>query len=193
MEKRLKSILRDFQDERRQGSVITSKTVESMSVEDKETWREIRNELEEAGITVAALNMNKDFVINYLKQNSIAGASDEDILMDDPGESSSDAPGRDFSSTVFSSAPSSRQITPETSVEDLQVSNFTLSRTQLLTLDVGNTHHAIVPRTFSPSNKHDWTFFISPSRTNLIKEVMIILVSDSILSDKYMLVFKRSY
>lgn len=157
--------------------MITSKTVESMSVEDKETWREIRNELEEAGITVAALNLNKEFIINYLKQNSTITAPDEDTMMEEPSGDSSDAHSRDFSSAAFSSTTSSRQITPETSVEDLSSLDFFPSTTELIKLDIGNTHRDIEPKTFSPSNKHDWTFFVSPSRTDIIKEVMIVLVS----------------
>lgn len=178
VEKRLKSIMRDFQDGRREGSVITSKTVESMSVEDKETWREIKNELEEAGITLAALNLNKDFIINWLKENSTIGAPDVDMSMDQQSEGSTDALNRAFSSAEFSSAPSSRHISPATSVSDLASYGLFSSRIEPLTLDIGNTHREIAPKSYSPSNKHDWTFFVSPSKTNAIKDINICLASN---------------
>jgi hypothetical protein len=43
-------------------------------------------------------------------------------------------------------------------------------------LYVGN-HHELVDSRDDNHNKHDWTFFVRPSRTDVIEEVIIKLVS----------------
>lgn len=45
---------------------------------------------------------------------------------------------------------------------------------QTLTLYIGNRHHEIEPHTGS-ANKHEWTFFVRPSRTDIVEEVHIHL------------------
>ena len=45
---------------------------------------------------------------------------------------------------------------------------------QTLTLSIGNRHHLIEPPGVS-ANKHEWTFFVRPSRTDIIEEVHIHL------------------
>lgn len=47
---------------------------------------------------------------------------------------------------------------------------------ETLTLYIGNKHHLIMPAEGS-SNRHEWTFFVKPSRTDIIEEVQILLVS----------------
>ena len=47
---------------------------------------------------------------------------------------------------------------------------------QTLTLYIGNSHKLTEPSPGS-SNMHDWTFFVRPSRTEIIEEVQIVLVS----------------
>lgn len=57
--------------------VTTTKTADSLSVEQKETWREIRKELEEVGITVEDFNRNKGFIIGWIKQAFQTGDFEE--------------------------------------------------------------------------------------------------------------------
>ena len=45
---------------------------------------------------------------------------------------------------------------------------------QTLTLSIGNRHHLFEPDSGS-ANKHEWTFFVRPSRTDIIEEVHIHL------------------
>lgn len=55
---------------------------------------------------------------------------------------------------------------------------------QTLTVYIGNRHRVITTGTKhkdGSSNSHEWTFFVRPSRTDIIKEVQILLVSTSIL------------
>ncbi|TKA74242.1 hypothetical protein B0A55_05695 [Friedmanniomyces simplex] len=45
---------------------------------------------------------------------------------------------------------------------------------QTITLNIGN-RHALVTPTDGSANMHDWTFFVKPSRTDIIEEVQILL------------------
>jgi hypothetical protein len=46
---------------------------------------------------------------------------------------------------------------------------------QTITLHIGNTHHWVTPEHKDISNVHQWTFFLKPSRTDIIEEVQIFL------------------
>jgi hypothetical protein len=50
------------------------------------------------------------------------------------------------------------------------------STIETLTVYIGNEHNEIRPEADS-ANKHQWMFFVRPSRTDLIEEVQIFLVS----------------
>src|SRR6266536_4843846 len=50
------------------------------------------------------------------------------------------------------------------------------SAIETLTLYIGNRHRLVMPQGGS-SNWHEWTFFVRPSRTDIIEEVQILLVS----------------
>lgn len=60
------------------------------------------------------------------------------------------------------------------SEEDSNTSSNSDSEIQTLTLYIGNRHRLIEPYT-SSANKHEWTFFVKPSRTGIIEEVHINL------------------
>ena len=62
-EKRLNRVLRDFQEGHCEGSVISSET---LCAEDAKTWRNIREDLEESGITVAVFDLSREFIIDWL-------------------------------------------------------------------------------------------------------------------------------
>ena len=74
--------MQDFQDGKYEGSAITTQTVESLSTDEKETWRIIRKELEGIGITVAAFDANRDFILDWFKTAMARGAFDEQTLED---------------------------------------------------------------------------------------------------------------
>ncbi|KAH0564724.1 hypothetical protein GP486_001886 [Trichoglossum hirsutum] len=82
IEKKLDKFLREFQDGKHEGSVITAQTVESLSTDEEQIWRIIRKELEDIGITVAAFDANKVFIMNWFKAATAAGAFEEKALED---------------------------------------------------------------------------------------------------------------
>jgi len=49
------------------------------------------------------------------------------------------------------------------------------SSVETLTLYIGNTHQLVRPESPGSHNKHNWKFFVRPSRTDLIEEVQIFL------------------
>ncbi|KAH0562061.1 hypothetical protein GP486_003233 [Trichoglossum hirsutum] len=81
--RRLDDFMREFREGRREGSVVSVRTVDSLSIDDKQMWRAIRKELEEIGITVAAFDANKDFIMKWFAEAMESGAFDEQIVDDD--------------------------------------------------------------------------------------------------------------
>lgn len=57
-------------------------------------------------------------------------------------------------------------------------------RIQTLTVYVGNRHRRVEAEN---PNKHEWTFFVRPSRTDIIEEVQIQLVGDCCLAQSDLL------
>ncbi|OJD27204.1 hypothetical protein ACJ73_01409 [Blastomyces percursus] len=49
----------------RESSLISEQAADSLSSNDKLTWRTVRKELEEIGITVAAFDANREFILNW--------------------------------------------------------------------------------------------------------------------------------
>ncbi|KAI9776082.1 MAG: hypothetical protein M1839_000595 [Geoglossum umbratile] len=82
VEKKLDKFLQEFQDGKHEGSVATTQTVESLSTDEKQTWRTIRKELEDIGITVAAFDANRDFIMNWFKVAIATRAFEEQTLED---------------------------------------------------------------------------------------------------------------
>jgi hypothetical protein len=77
VERKLDDFLREFREGRREGSVISTQTVDSLCADDKQIWRAIRKELEDIGVTVAAFNNNKDFIITWFSNAVASGAFEE--------------------------------------------------------------------------------------------------------------------
>lgn len=59
-------------------SVISSKAVESLDSDDEDTWERIRNELMDIGITIAAIEENKKFIMGRIQSALASGAFEED-------------------------------------------------------------------------------------------------------------------
>ena len=76
--------MQEFKDGKHELSVITTQTIESLSTDEKQTWRTIRKELEEIGISLAAFEANKAFILEWFKDGIKTGAFEEQALEDDP-------------------------------------------------------------------------------------------------------------
>jgi hypothetical protein len=51
--------------------------LDSLTTEDKQIWRAIRKELEEIGVTVAAFDANKEFILAWFREAVAGGAFEE--------------------------------------------------------------------------------------------------------------------
>ena len=83
VEKKLDVFLQDFHNGKHEGSVISTQTVESLSMDEKQAWRNIRKELTDIGISVAAFDANKTFIINWFQTAMNTGVFEEKISKDD--------------------------------------------------------------------------------------------------------------
>lgn len=64
---------------------------QSLSLEDKSVWREIRKELEEIRITIAAFNSDKAFIIRWFETSVVSGRFEEEHHSDGVGGETDDA------------------------------------------------------------------------------------------------------
>ncbi|MCJ1263552.1 hypothetical protein MMC22_003422 [Lobaria immixta] len=87
VQKKLDMFLREFRDGKREGSIISTQTVDSLSMDERQAWRAIRKELEEIGISIAAFDANKDFIVNWLKTAIVTGAFEEETAEEDESSS----------------------------------------------------------------------------------------------------------
>ena len=51
---------------KREGSVVATSKVEFVSANKQEAWRDIRKELEDIGMTMAAFESKKEFIMNWV-------------------------------------------------------------------------------------------------------------------------------
>ncbi|CAL8584768.1 hypothetical protein XPA_010354 [Xanthoria parietina] len=79
-EQKLEKYLREIQLGRREGSVVSVQTVDSLSMEDRAAWRAIRKDLESVGITAEAYDANRAFIRDWLNLALDTGALDEQAV-----------------------------------------------------------------------------------------------------------------
>lgn len=77
-------MLKEIRHGHREGSIISTQTVDSISVNEKEVWRAIRKELEDIGITTEAFDSNKSFIMKWFQKALERGDFQE---QDSDGES----------------------------------------------------------------------------------------------------------
>lgn len=77
VESKLDEFVKEYRQGRREASVISFQSVDSLSAGDKALWRMIRKELEEIGISVAAFDANRKFIFDWLIRAAENGAFEE--------------------------------------------------------------------------------------------------------------------
>ena len=77
VETKLDKFIDEFRQGKKEGSVISLQTVDSLSADDRAVWRTIRKELEEIGISVAAFDANRDFIFDWFVRAVETGAFEE--------------------------------------------------------------------------------------------------------------------
>ncbi|KAI9855454.1 MAG: guanine nucleotide-binding protein subunit alpha [Trichoglossum hirsutum] len=89
IETKLDKLVAEVRAGGRNSSVISSRTVESLSKHDQTAWHDLRKELQDMGIPVAALNEHRQFITNWLKEAIESGALEEERPKEWEGEASS--------------------------------------------------------------------------------------------------------
>ena len=74
---KLDMLLKEFRDGKREGSIFSTQTVDSLSTDERQAWHTIRKELQDVGISVAAFDSNKDFIMSWFKTAISTGAFEE--------------------------------------------------------------------------------------------------------------------
>lgn len=95
--------MQEFWDGMREGSVVSTHSVDSLSNDERQAWSDIQKELKEIGISVATFNRNKEYIMNWFKTAISAGVFEEQttedgsisILYDDDLSQSSEDLGHD--------------------------------------------------------------------------------------------------
>ncbi|MCJ1469064.1 hypothetical protein MMC07_007696 [Pseudocyphellaria aurata] len=80
VQKKLDKFKQECQDGKHEGSKVSTQTVESLSADEQQSWRTIRKDLEDIGISVEAFDTNKDFILNWFKTAISTGAFEEQTL-----------------------------------------------------------------------------------------------------------------
>ena len=94
MEKKLDEFIKEFREGKHEGSILSGQTIESISPDQKHLWITFRNELEDIGISVAAFDANRDFIIKWLAEAANNGSFEEglpDRESNDFGDSTANA------------------------------------------------------------------------------------------------------
>ena len=59
----VKKVVQEYQDRKREGSIFSSFSADSLTSEERIRWRTIRKELERSGLTLAVLDNNRELII----------------------------------------------------------------------------------------------------------------------------------
>lgn len=84
---KLDKFIEEFRQGKRETSIVSVQTVDSLSADDRAVWRTIRKELEEIGISVAAFDANRNFIFDWLVRAVEAGTFEEQSAPDIDDES----------------------------------------------------------------------------------------------------------
>ena len=90
VETKLDKFIEEFRHGKKETSIVSLQTVDSLSADDKVVWRTIRKELEEIGISVAAFDANRNFIFDWFVRAVESGAFEEENVYytDDEGRRS---------------------------------------------------------------------------------------------------------
>ena len=84
VQKKLDMFLQELREGKREGSI---QTVDSLSRDERQAWRAIRKELQDIGISIAAFDANKDFIVDWFKTAISTGTFAEELVEKDGSSS----------------------------------------------------------------------------------------------------------
>jgi hypothetical protein len=75
--KKLDTFARECREGKRRSTVVSTQSVDPLSINDRQIWNTIRKELKDIGISVKAFNHNKQFIFEWFEKALKNGAFDE--------------------------------------------------------------------------------------------------------------------
>lgn len=97
MQKKLELFLDDFRDGKHKSSIVSTRKY-SLYKDGRQAWRAIREELQDFGISIAAFDVNKDFIVNWFNTAISTGAFEDEMA--EEVESCSTLVGDDFGQSL---------------------------------------------------------------------------------------------
>lgn len=73
--------MQEFRDGKHEDTIVSTQTVDSLSVDERQAWRAIQKELQDVGISVAAFEAN-EFIVNWFKTAINTGGFEEQTVED---------------------------------------------------------------------------------------------------------------
>lgn len=110
VETKLDKFIEEFHQGKKETSVVSLQTVDSLSANDRFVWRTIRKELEDIGISVAAFEANRKFIFKWFIRAVETGAFEEENEDSNDDESSLSAERESQSSGDQDSQDMERQV-----------------------------------------------------------------------------------
>lgn len=119
VEIKLDKFIEEFRQGKKETSIISLQTVDSLSANDRAVWRSIRKELEEIGISLAAFEANRDFIFDWFVRAFETGAFEEERRHGLDDESSGSDEQQRWSDEEDTHDDTEQQIEP-TNIESLE-------------------------------------------------------------------------
>ena len=82
LEKKLNVFMTEVRAGRREGSIVSVQTVDTVARNDQETWNVLRRELEDVGISPAIISEKRQFIVAWFQEAVAAGKLEEDTPSD---------------------------------------------------------------------------------------------------------------
>ena len=78
IERKLECLLAEMKAGKRDGSIVSANTIESLSADDKAAWKQLRSGLEDYGITTSMFLQHRTFIVAWFQKAIKTGAFQED-------------------------------------------------------------------------------------------------------------------
>ena len=79
VEEKLDEFVDEFRRKQRRGSIDSIASLDSLSKNDRAIWRDIRKQLDNMGISIAAFNANREYIFDWFTQAIDSGAFDQGL------------------------------------------------------------------------------------------------------------------
>ena len=79
LEQKLNEFMAEIREGKRDGTIITTHSGSLMGLNHEESWTQLRRELDDVGLPLAAITEHKEYIINWFRE-AIAKAALEDAV-----------------------------------------------------------------------------------------------------------------